>query len=369
MKLLSQVLLFSGLATVVVGYLWHYVAAFRTSAAWGLGTVFLPFVSLFFLFKHWDVARKPFIVRMSALVLLVFGVGLTPPGTYSSRSPADAGAVTGDAPEAARVHGGDAPTAHALPEAPEPPAWKRDYEWYAYSAGGRAQLHQEARAEGVCELTCTLDAAPQPDWRREGCVGTKNDFRFVSDSCEYALVLLERAALEGETWATSRVGTLYGRDGSARPVPAGRLVRDGSKLRVSSGRFFWLAGTAGIAGGARPVSVSGGLGGVSLTTADRQSHELRFEGAGGAEWVRPLDALEAHADAGWFRYTDAEGTEHVVESLGQVPRRYRARAQPVTASVSTLGGAEPASRGTFGDSQRKGEARTRELLDAARYPR
>ena len=52
--------------------------AFRVSILWGLGCLFLPFVSLFFLITNWDKAGRPFLIGLLGAVVLVGGVILTP---------------------------------------------------------------------------------------------------------------------------------------------------------------------------------------------------------------------------------------------------------------------------------------------------
>ena len=52
--------------------------AFRVSILWGLGCLFLPFVSLFFLITNWDKAGRPFLIGLLGAAVLVGGVILTP---------------------------------------------------------------------------------------------------------------------------------------------------------------------------------------------------------------------------------------------------------------------------------------------------
>jgi len=40
------------------------VRAFKIHVLWGLAYLFVPFASIVFLFKHWDVAKQPFIRSM-----------------------------------------------------------------------------------------------------------------------------------------------------------------------------------------------------------------------------------------------------------------------------------------------------------------
>ena len=67
-----------GMIIAMVGSIWLLVEAFKTSVLWGLGSMFVPFVSLFFLIKHWDVAKKPFLISLCAIPFYIVGVILAP---------------------------------------------------------------------------------------------------------------------------------------------------------------------------------------------------------------------------------------------------------------------------------------------------
>ena len=53
------VLMIVGLLVVAAGYLWLFTLAFGTGVWWGLGCLFLPFVSLYFAAQNWRVAKWP----------------------------------------------------------------------------------------------------------------------------------------------------------------------------------------------------------------------------------------------------------------------------------------------------------------------
>lgn len=87
----------------LVGSIMVLVAAFRESVLWGLGCIFVPFVSLIFIIKFWDESKRGFFVSLAGLAVVVVGFG----GIL----------VTGEFPAAA----GEtdlAPTAEAPSEAP-----------------------------------------------------------------------------------------------------------------------------------------------------------------------------------------------------------------------------------------------------------
>lgn len=67
-------LFYIGLLLSIIGGIWLLVVAFKTSILWGLGTFFIPFVGLVFVFMHWQVAKKPFLLSLLAVVLLIVPV-------------------------------------------------------------------------------------------------------------------------------------------------------------------------------------------------------------------------------------------------------------------------------------------------------
>ena len=54
------------------------IRAFQTHILWGLGYLIVPFVSLIFVIMHWDVAKKPFLMSLLALVILFVGNSMLP---------------------------------------------------------------------------------------------------------------------------------------------------------------------------------------------------------------------------------------------------------------------------------------------------
>jgi len=67
---LYLILLCLGLLISGVGALWLICVAFQESVAWGLGVLFVPFANIVFLFRHWDVAKKPFLISLLGGLLL-----------------------------------------------------------------------------------------------------------------------------------------------------------------------------------------------------------------------------------------------------------------------------------------------------------
>lgn len=64
----------AGLLLAAFGGIWLLVVAFRESVLWGLGVVFIPFVSVIFAIIHWDDAKWPFLINLAGTILFFVGV-------------------------------------------------------------------------------------------------------------------------------------------------------------------------------------------------------------------------------------------------------------------------------------------------------
>lgn len=76
MGILGLVIMIVGDLIALVGGIWILVLAFKQSVLWGLGSLFVPFVALVFVIKYWAVAKKPFLINLAGVVLIVIGVVL-----------------------------------------------------------------------------------------------------------------------------------------------------------------------------------------------------------------------------------------------------------------------------------------------------
>lgn len=81
---LSMILLVSGLVVFLIGSTWYLTTTFRVGVLWGLSCMFLPFVSIIFLFLHWKVAAKPFFISMLGVAIVFSGTLLETVGETSS---------------------------------------------------------------------------------------------------------------------------------------------------------------------------------------------------------------------------------------------------------------------------------------------
>lgn len=56
----------------IISFLWLLVLAFKTSFLWGLGTLFIPFVYLIFIFSHWERVKIPGILNLILTGLSIY---------------------------------------------------------------------------------------------------------------------------------------------------------------------------------------------------------------------------------------------------------------------------------------------------------
>lgn len=67
-----------GIVMLVAGVL-LLVKAFQTSVLWGLGYIFVPFVSLIFVIMYWQETKKPFLYLLAGSAVMVVGLVLGMP--------------------------------------------------------------------------------------------------------------------------------------------------------------------------------------------------------------------------------------------------------------------------------------------------
>jgi hypothetical protein len=77
---LNMILVGAGLVVFLIGSIGYLIATFRVGILWGLCCMLLPFVSLIFLFVHWKVAAKPFLVSMLGVAIVFLATLLVPVG-------------------------------------------------------------------------------------------------------------------------------------------------------------------------------------------------------------------------------------------------------------------------------------------------
>jgi len=74
MAVAGLILMIVGGIVGTVGGIWLIIVAFKESVWWGLGSIFVPFVSLIFAITHWAQAKVPFLITVGGLVVLIIGI-------------------------------------------------------------------------------------------------------------------------------------------------------------------------------------------------------------------------------------------------------------------------------------------------------
>jgi hypothetical protein len=82
---MALAILILGSIVMLVGGVMFLIAAFSESVLWGLGCMFVPFVSLFFLILHWPEAKKGFFIQLAGAALVVISMLI---GIATAPSPA-----------------------------------------------------------------------------------------------------------------------------------------------------------------------------------------------------------------------------------------------------------------------------------------
>jgi hypothetical protein len=82
-----EILIYVGIGVFIIGGIAFLVAAFRTSLLWGLACLLIAPISIIYLFVHWSDAKKPFLIQVFGVAIIIFSAytqGLIPPISASS---------------------------------------------------------------------------------------------------------------------------------------------------------------------------------------------------------------------------------------------------------------------------------------------
>jgi hypothetical protein len=70
---LGALVMYGGLILCLVGGIFLLLHGFKESLAWGLGMLFVPFVSLIFLILHWSKAKNAFFLQLWGMGIIFVG--------------------------------------------------------------------------------------------------------------------------------------------------------------------------------------------------------------------------------------------------------------------------------------------------------
>ena len=77
-SIISTILSISGIIIFMIGSFGFLITTFRAGLLWGLSCLFLPLVSVIFLFVHWKTAAKPSLLTTLGIAILFLGTFLVP---------------------------------------------------------------------------------------------------------------------------------------------------------------------------------------------------------------------------------------------------------------------------------------------------
>jgi hypothetical protein len=219
---------------------------------------------------------------------------------------------------------------------------KPELSWTASSADGRAEVRQTRSREGKdwrCTTTATVSTPLEQTevvWKWDTCLATREQLKFVSPDGHRLLVLDSLPRLVGQDWRGLELVTLHEQGLRLKFLRAGTAVRAPEVRREPFSGLAWVKGTAGLPGTPPKYSDDGSA--IEFETVDGQTFRLGFDGTG---FPPPSEEARAFmAEEGLYRYTDARGTTRVVNSVDDIPERYRSRAARVRGEVTV----QPASK-------------------------
>lgn len=78
METIGSLFIIIGVAISFIYGILLLIRAFQAGLLWGLGYIFIPFVSFIFIIVHWETAKSPFLKGLLAIPFLIVGMMLTP---------------------------------------------------------------------------------------------------------------------------------------------------------------------------------------------------------------------------------------------------------------------------------------------------
>lgn len=68
-----MLLIYIGIAIIIIGGIGFLIAAFKNSILWGLGCLILSPISIVFLILHWQEAKNPFFLQLIGVAVVFAG--------------------------------------------------------------------------------------------------------------------------------------------------------------------------------------------------------------------------------------------------------------------------------------------------------
>lgn len=147
-------------------------------------------------------------------------------------------------------------------------------EWVAVSPDARTEVEQRADGRGGCRLE--VRRGERRLWSSRRCLGGRDDGHFLANDGRTLLVVYSFPKNPGATGAAT-AAQLFVKGKPVRTFEVGRFVKDPKPLVMARKHFYWLEGALGQPGVPPGYSRDGAA--VELTTLDRRSWSIRFDGA------------------------------------------------------------------------------------------
>lgn len=151
---------------------------------------------------------------------------------------------------------------------------RAEFDWIAVSPNAQVEATQQADGKGGCRLE--VKRAGEVVWSAARCFGARADGHFVTNDGRTLLVVYAFPKNPGAI-GRATAAELFVRGQRARAFEVGRFVRDPKPLVMARKHFYWLEGALGQPGVPPGYSKDGTA--VELTTLDRRSWSIRFDGA------------------------------------------------------------------------------------------
>ncbi|MEN8162743.1 MAG: hypothetical protein ABFS37_01330 [Acidobacteriota bacterium] len=73
MSTIGSIIMFAGAIGALIFWIMILIVAFKKHIGWGLGSLFIPFVGLVFVFMNWSETKTPFLRGLICVAVQIVG--------------------------------------------------------------------------------------------------------------------------------------------------------------------------------------------------------------------------------------------------------------------------------------------------------
>ncbi|MCD4750705.1 MAG: hypothetical protein K8R59_15140 [Thermoanaerobaculales bacterium] len=77
MATIGSIIMFVASIALLIFWIQILIVAFKTHIGWGLGSLFIPFVGLVFVFMHWQKTKTPFLRSLICVAVQIVAAGIS----------------------------------------------------------------------------------------------------------------------------------------------------------------------------------------------------------------------------------------------------------------------------------------------------